>query len=802
MALQPISQSGFIRGMNASTSHTLQPKGSVARLSNMLLTHRGSLVTCHGSELVFSPLGTNQFFSIGAYQPTVSSVYVTGLGQTTGRQGVAPVIGGSSAIYAGVGGVVAVRVNPTSGVFGSYGTTTYTTGGNHNITVVGTLVNITSFADSSFNGNFIILTIPATNQFTVTQIGPNASSTGGSVSTGLLNPATTYFYKVVAVDKPIDTAELLSIGLITAGTTLPSNEIALTPGGANNQTKITIANAPLSAAGFLLYRSTSSGTEKLVSGYVPNTNPGGLVTLWDLGNALPFPNIAPPVSNTTSPTTFYSMTGTGTGNTYSAANAIADLPAASFFSVQPYPGQYDGTYLFSGVNIIWTPFGGVQGTIMPISYMIQFLDKQILILGNGYPPMQFDGTKLTALTGGSGTAPPGAAAGIVYAGSLWVGNTAPYDLPDGINGPSALRMSNSNNPNSWTDVNSAFLGHGDGTQITGMAVFTIAESGIIPTGSLVVFKDFTTYQITGVFGAANFTIQQAQTDMGCIAPRTIQFVPGFGIVRLTHLGWAVFDGVRDRLLSEELRPFIFLDQSQQTLDGNSLNTDINPLNWAFAYRCWACQTVAPAMYVATYPTLDNFNNIFGHMSTAFVFDLTLRAWTTLNWFNGIGDLVNAMIMLRPGDSLPVTLFADNFGHIQRWQAGDENWAAHSGSIPVQWSVRTAEVIGKSPTDRFMIRRLLVRGTNNAIVPTNFILPTVLPVLDRVSQLPAVTALMRTYTNPGLGGPGQEFQLDVGMQPLRVATSAACIITGSGRVELDSFDWMVVPRPTGRPITIS
>jgi len=802
MAIQPISQSGFIRGMNASTSHTLQPKGSVARLSNMLLTHRGSLVTCHGSADVFSPSGiTNQFFSIGSYQPSTSAIYVTGLGQTTGRQGVAPVIGGSSAIYAGVGGVTAVRINPTSGVGGSYGTTTYTTGGVHSLTVVGTLVNITGFADTTFNGNFIILTIPSTTTFTVTQIGPNASSTGGSVSPGSLLPASTYFYKVVAVDKPIDTPELMSIGLITAGTTLPSNEISLTPGGSNNQTLITIANAPLSAAGFLLYRSTTTGTEKLVSGFVPNTNPGGLVTLWDLGYTLPFPSIAPPTSNTTTTTTFYSMTGTGTANSYGTGQAIADLPATAFHSIQPYPGQYDGDYFFTGVNIIWTPYGGVQGTIMPISYMIQLLDKQILILGNGYPPMQFDGTKLTPLTGGSGTAPSGAAAGIVYAGSLWVGNTAPYDLPDGINGPSALRMSNSNNPNSWTNVNSAFLGRGDGSEITGMAVFTIAESGIIPTGSLVVFKDFSTYQITGVFGATNFTIQQAQTDMGCIAPRTIQFVPGFGIVRLTHLGWAVFDGVRDRLLSEELRPFIFFDQSQQTLDGNSLNTDINPLDWGYAYRCWACQTVAPATYVATYPTINNFGGI-GNMNTAFNFDLTLRAWTTISWFNGVGDLVNAMIMLRPEGSLPVTLLADNFGNIQRWQAGDENWAAHSGSLPVQWSVRTAEVIGKSPTDRFMLRRLLVRGTNNAIVPTNFTLPTVLPVLDRVSQLPPVTALMRTYPNPGLGGPGQEFQLDVGMRPLRVATSAACIITGSGRVELDSFDWMIVPRPTGRPITIS
>jgi hypothetical protein len=188
------------------------------------------------------------------------------------------------------------------------------------------------------------------------------------------------------------------------------------------------------------------------------------------------------------------------------------------------------------------------------------------------------------------TPPRGAAHGIIYAGSLWIGNTFPATTADNFDGPSCLKMSDLNNPNSWNPLNVAFLDRDDGTQITGMATFTIAESGIPPVGSLVVFKDFSTFQINGVFGASNFSIQRAQTDMGCTAPRTIQFVPGFGIVRMTHLGIAMFDGVRDRLISEEVRPYIFGGQP-----------DIVQADWNYIWFSKGAMTTNPPMYCCAIP---------------------------------------------------------------------------------------------------------------------------------------------------------------------------------------------------------
>lgn len=190
-------------------------------------------------------------------------------------------------------------------------------------------------------------------------------------------------------------------------------------------------------------------------------------------------------------------------------------------------------------------------------------------------------------------APRGAAHAVVHLGCLWVANTSPQDTSDNLDGPSCIRQSDVNNHDSWNPVNVAFLARNDGTQIMGMTPFTIGEFGIAPTPSLVVFKDFTTFQIIGLFGSSNFSIQLAQTDMGCVAPRTIIFIPGFGVARLAHLGIAIFDGVKDRLISEDIRPYIFGDPGSVS--------DIQAIDQSYSYLSKAAQTANPPMYVMAVP---------------------------------------------------------------------------------------------------------------------------------------------------------------------------------------------------------
>src|ERR1700674_3237244 len=52
MAQTPVTQKSFLRGLIATAGVMSQPKGSIPRGSNLLLTRRGSLRTCDGSQLI------------------------------------------------------------------------------------------------------------------------------------------------------------------------------------------------------------------------------------------------------------------------------------------------------------------------------------------------------------------------------------------------------------------------------------------------------------------------------------------------------------------------------------------------------------------------------------------------------------------------------------------------------------------------------------------------------------------------------------------------------------------------------
>src|ERR1700687_3791228 len=52
MALQSISQGTFIKGVVASNQPLAQPKGSVSRDSNLILTSRGAFTPCDGTAII------------------------------------------------------------------------------------------------------------------------------------------------------------------------------------------------------------------------------------------------------------------------------------------------------------------------------------------------------------------------------------------------------------------------------------------------------------------------------------------------------------------------------------------------------------------------------------------------------------------------------------------------------------------------------------------------------------------------------------------------------------------------------
>lgn len=384
------------------------------------------------------------------------------------------------------------------------------------------------------------------------------------------------------------------------------------------------------------------------------------------------------------------------------------------------------------------------------------------------------------------TVPLGGAHGIVYADALWLFNTSPSN--SGLDGPSVIRQSTVNNPNSWPNVNTAFVGKDDGTYGTGVASFTIAEAGISPTGSLILFKNFQTYQVTGVFGAPNFAIQQVKSDMGCVASRTPLFATGFGVIRLSHLGFALFDGVNDTLISEEVRPYLF---------GRA---DITAVDWANINNSRSALINNPPMYCCACPIVGQS----GNATRIFCYDLILKAWMIVD-ITGIEAWAAFKQIRIAGGGTPVTYagdaIPDNLGnyYIRQWQNGDTTWDGH----PITWNVTPPEI--GDPGSRAYFRRILLRGHTATGSLANLAI-TVQPILSAVAaQAITLNPLLVGPQSSGVtppnflseafddGGADVGLNYDIGIK----AQSAHAQVSGSGQFTLEAIDWhirILPPRP--------
>jgi hypothetical protein len=592
-----ISQKKWIRGVNAAASDFAQPPGSFPRDSNAVFLPRGSLFTCDGSKLISANNGVVGNTVLGfiaeifLYEPIGGANSYFALIKDAGPIGHLGPPAGLAAAVGAAGALTGVYKWVVTALDGNGGETTVSNEATQTLTAQ--KGNLTWTAVPRAQGYNIYRTVAGGGAGTEHFAGTSATNSftdnvpDGSLTTKTPpssdNTQSTQFFQI----PPTSYAE-------------PANVIFTFPPFAGD-----IPAKDGTGGGF----GGGGGTGLIppTSGNQPPTPGGGIVgILSPIPQILQFKNLMILLlGNGIVP---YSSDGT-TPNTIPLVNTFqASYGVRSASTVQNVGDQI--AVNVGGTNYIFTVTqAGTTGAGGPPAFSA--------VLGS----IVVDGTVYWKNTGAIAavTAPRGAAHGIVYAGSLWVGNTSPTTTTDNFDGPSCLKMSDLNNPNSWNPLNVAFLDRDDGTQITGMATFTIAESGIPPSGSLVVFKDFSTFQINGVFGASNFSIQRAQTDLGCVAPRTIQFVPGFGIVRMTHLGIAMFDGVRDRLISEEVRPYIF--------GGDS---DIFPADWNFIWFAKAAMTSVPPMYCCAIP----LRNLINATNPALTFSVASNLAVGTPWPNG------------------------------------------------------------------------------------------------------------------------------------------------------------------------
>ncbi|TSA51342.1 MAG: hypothetical protein D4R44_08125 [Actinobacteria bacterium] len=435
-------------------------------------------------------------------------------------------------------------------------------------------------------------------------------------------------------------------------------------------------------------------------------------------------------------------------------------------------GVSAGNTLYDRGTTPWTSKGSFS-TSYDVPDMLTFTDKAIIF--NGYESIRsWDGTTFAASTG---TPPDGGKHGAVYLSTLWAGNTKATTTS--TEGKSSLRSTDVNNPNSWPAANQAFISKDDGQEITGMGLFTISETGVSPIAALVVFKDFSAYQVIGLFGASQFAIQKLKSDMGCVAGRSIQFCSGFGIIRLTHRGFALFDGTVDILISEEERPRLF---------GRD---DYSGIDWSNVGLSYAAQVQNPPLYICVCPVAGV--GPAGALSRMFVYDLVRKAWTICtfnNYFSTVQLILNQ-------NALPVVLGGDiaGTGAVRRLFYSD----ADDDGFPVQWTLKTRPVFAGSPMNRAYFRRLLMKVFKmtalSQITVQFFFGPT--QIINR-KQIPIGLALapfsgygIDPYGTSGYGSePAAQNQTDVDLNfDIGVkANNCLAVISGQGPGRIRGLEW--------------
>lgn len=302
----------------------------------------------------------------------------------------------------------------------------------------------------------------------------------------------------------------------------------------------------------------------------------------------------------------------------------------------------------------------------------------------------------------SAEGPPGAAFVFNHLNSLWVWGTSPTYSNNGPNagldGPDSLRMSDSGNPTSFDPSNQSFIGQGDGQAAAGGGVWTQLEVGIPATAQLILFKTKSTYSVIGAFPA--ITIQEIPDGVGCVAPNTIQFVPGIGLMRLSLFGPAVFNGTRDQTdqYTDPIRPYLFGTQSEEIA-----TDEIIPVDWNYIANSVSAQTVNPPGYLMLVPTIGSN----GVLTRAFFFDRLLKAWTVIDFPDSM-KLSGALFNFAKANDSQTLVSGYSDGIVRQIFAGDEQWDTEqvSGTL-IQWHLAYPAV--GSPGTAMYFRRGIFRG---------------------------------------------------------------------------------------------
>ena len=374
------------------------------------------------------------------------------------------------------------------------------------------------------------------------------------------------------------------------------------------------------------------------------------------------------------------------------------------------------------------------------------------------------GTVVWVNVGQAALSPPGAAFVFQHLDNLYLWGVGINYGEDGITGPDALWESNPGAPTIFDPSHTTFVGKGDGTTAQGGAVYSLSEAGIAATPQLVLFKDASTYSFLNSF--PNESLVEVSGGLGCIAPKTIQFIGGYGIMRLSYAGVTLFDGQLEHVTeyTDAIRGYLFGGLP-----------DVVPVDFSKIQNCVSTQGVNPPMYVFVAPLVGSD----GAVTRGFGYDFGLKQWFIEDYpfpISAAAFLPKAIVALNAGYQSLIGGAVD--GAMRRVFFGDPDW----DGVPIKISMQLPD--WGFPGTPVYVRRVNVRIT-----------------ADGGGAAPKLTAV----TFQGVRRSSKYFQrplnvpssilgsMDVG----EIVLSGSVTIAGQGQMLIEGSDAQTSDKPTGR-----
>lgn len=374
------------------------------------------------------------------------------------------------------------------------------------------------------------------------------------------------------------------------------------------------------------------------------------------------------------------------------------------------------------------------------------------------------GTEVWLNIGQAALQPPGAAFVFQHLNFLFLWGVGSLYGPDGITGPDALWQSDFGKPMVFNPANTTFAGQGDGTSAQGGAVYSLSEAGIAATPQLVLFKDASTYSFLNEFPQASLV--EVSGGLGCIAPGTIQFIGGYGVMRLSYAGVTLFDGQLEHVTE-------YTDAIRGYLYGGL--PDVVPVDFSNIQNCVSTQSVNPPMYIFFAPLVGNS----GYVTRGFGYDFGLKQWFVMDFPFAVSSAAffpQAVVALAKQYQSLVGGATD--GVVRRIFAADPDW----DGTPVTWKVQL-------PDWGFLGTPVYVRRVNPYITADG---GGATPSLTSV-VLQATRRSSHRFRRP-LNLPKSILgSMDVG----EVVLSANVTIAGQGQILLEGTDAQTSDKPTAR-----